>query len=102
MHNNKTEMQLLQVFYLPGNGAHDPLHQPFSVRKTRGLSTTGVRIPAKFEKTYDTLQGVKDLLEILDDHGSYNAVRHPLPSFAAGNPMLGRDKQLLRHDLHPG
>lgn len=97
MPNETPKMQSWQVFhYARKYLTRSALYAIFGKKNARAVDywCEDPRYTAKSEKAYDPLQGVKDMLEMLDDRGHCNVVRAALAFLAADTscPIEGKQE----------
>lgn len=91
-------MQSWQVFHFARKHlSRSVLYAIFGKKNARAVDywCEDPRYTAKLEGAYDPIQGVKSLLETLDDHGHCGVVRSALSYLAAGTSADSGDVQKI-------
>lgn len=103
MPNDTAKMQSWQFFhFVRKHLGRSVLYSIFGKKNARAVDywCENPKFTAKAEKAYDPLQGVKDTIDLLDDHGHCDVVRAVLVYLAAGTSCeLGNDPEI--NDLLP-
>jgi hypothetical protein len=98
MPNTTSKMQSWQVFHFARKHLNrSALYAIFGKKNARAVDywCEDPRYTAKLEGAYDPIQGVKSLLETLDDHGHCGVVRSTLAYLSAGTSAASDDIQKI-------
>jgi hypothetical protein len=102
MPKKSPEMQSWQIFHFARKHLNrSVLYAIFGKKNARAVDywCEDPRYTAKLEGAYDPIQGVKSLLNILDDHGHCGIVKSAIAYLSDGTSAASNDKQEIVEPL---